>query len=208
MTSIRANPTSVTQEGHLYDDAKLLESLAEDSEWAFAALFNRYHSKVYRLAIKFLKSSALAEGTVQEVFLKIWLKRAELGEIHNFDSYLFMVAKNTTLDAFRKLSVRAVAEGAYAATRVTADDSTDRSMLEDQYQEMVQQAVTLLPAQQAKVFQMAKIEGLSHEAIAKQMSISKFTVKKHMANALQFIRQRLQRSLVALLPLLPGIFDL
>ena len=189
-----------------YDDASLVKLLVVGSERAFEILFDRYRPKVYLVALKFLKSPALAEEVVQEVFLKIWLKRAEFNKIENFDSFLFMVAKNTTLDAFRSLSSKAVAEGVYASTRTAAEDSTDRYMLENQYQEMIQQTLMLLPDRQAKVFHLAKIDGLSHEAIARQMNISKFTVKKHMANALQFIRQRLQGSLNTLLPLLLSIF--
>jgi RNA polymerase sigma-70 factor (family 1) len=193
---------------NLNDEDNVLRSLAGGSEQAFKLVFDHYRAKVYRLALKFLKSSELAEEVVQEVFLKIWLKRAELGEIRSFDSYLFIATKNTTLDALKKLAARAAAEGDFAAKRYGVDDSIDHSMLEEQYLEMVRKSVALLPAQQARVFQMAKIDGLSHEAIAAEMNISRLTVKKHMANALQFIRLRLDRHLITTLPLLLSAFVL
>lgn len=193
------------EKGNLYDEARVLRLLTEGSENAFGVLFDRYRPKIYRLALKFLRSPVLAEEIVQDVFLKIWLKRTRLNDVKNLDSYIFISAKNATLDVFRKLAAKAAAEGGYASIRDVVDDSIDNSMLEAQYAEMVQQTLALLPAQQARVFHLAKIEGLSHEAIAAQMNISKLTVKKHMANALQFIRQRLHRHLIPLLLL--GIFE-
>jgi RNA polymerase sigma-70 factor (family 1) len=194
------------QRDYAYDEASLLRLLAEDSEYAFGVVFDRYRPKVYNLALKFLKSPALAEEVVQEVFLRIWLKRSELEEIQSFDSYLFISARNATFDAFRKLSNKAVAEAEYAATRDVVDEGIDYGMLEEQYQVMLQETVALLPAQQARVFHLAKVDGLSHEAIADQMNISKLTVKKHMANALQFIRLRLHQHMVTLMPVLFIIF--
>jgi len=190
------------QKERLYDDASVLRLLAEDSEYAFGILFERYRAKVYCLALKFLKSPALAEEVVQEVFLRIWQKRAELDDVQSLDSYIFIAARNATFDAFRKLSNKAAAEAAYAAARDLVDEGVDYAMLEEQYSDMVKKTVALLPAQQAKVFHMAKIEGLSHEAIADEMNISRLTVKKHMATALHFIRLRLQQHLVTVLPVL------
>lgn len=190
------------QKDRLYDDASVLRLLAEDSEYAFGILFERYRAKVYRLALKFLKTPALGEEVVQEVFLRIWLKRAELDDVQSLDSYLFIAARNATFDAFKKLSKKAVAEAAYAATRDLVDEGADYAMLDEQYSDMVKETIALLPAQQAKVFYMAKVEGLSHETIAVEMNISRLTVKKHMATALHFIRLRLQQHLVTMVPLL------
>jgi DNA-directed RNA polymerase specialized sigma24 family protein len=40
---------------------------------------------------------------------------------------------------------------------------------------------------------MAKISGLSHESIARELHLSHLTVKKHMAVALKSIRKYLQK---------------
>ena len=192
---------------HPYDEADVLKLLVEGNEFAFGVIYDRYRPKIYHLALKFLKSAELAEEVVQEVFLKIWLRRTDLVDIKNFESYLFVSAKNTTVDAFRKLSNKAAAESEYAASHTIVEDKIDYPMMDEYYSKMVNQTVALLPPQQAKVFQLARIEGLSQEAIAQQMNISKLTVKKHMANALQFMRQLLQHHLAIVLPFLLAIVD-
>jgi RNA polymerase sigma-70 factor (ECF subfamily) len=194
------------QKNSQFDEATILSLLADSNEHAFEALFDRYRAKIYRLGLKFLKDPDLAEEVVQDVFLKIWLKRSELGELRSFDSYLFIVARNTTLDSLKKLASKAIAENEFASELGLVDYAIDYSSMDDHYQEMVRKSLALLPMQQARVFQLAKIDGLSHEAIAAEMNISKLTVKKHMANALQLLRQRLYRKLATLIPLIPFIF--
>jgi RNA polymerase sigma-70 factor (family 1) len=181
-----------------FDEANILSLLADGNEHAFEVLFDRYRAKIYRLGLKFLKDPELAEEMVQEVFLKIWLKRTELGELRNFDSYLFIVARNTTLDSLKKMANKQLAENEFASDLGLVDYAIDYSSMDERYQEMVRKSLALLPVQQARVFQLAKIEGMSHEAIAAEMKISKLTVKKHMANALQLLRQRLYRKLATL----------
>ncbi|MBA3675760.1 MAG: RNA polymerase sigma-70 factor, partial [Chitinophagaceae bacterium] len=44
------------------------------------------------------------EEIVQEVFIKLWKKRAELEEVKNFESYLFTMATNKTYDFLRKMA--------------------------------------------------------------------------------------------------------
>jgi RNA polymerase sigma-70 factor (ECF subfamily) len=83
-------------------------------------------------------------------------------------------------------------------------NASDEPLLESQYTELLQEAVSLLPPQQQQVFRLAKVEGLSHEAIAAQLNISRLTVKTHMAKALQSIRNHLRPHLgmVVALPFL------
>ena len=66
------------------------------------------------------------------------------------------------------------------------------AVLDQQYAQLIQHAVGLLPSQQKQIFQMAKVEGLSHKDIAAQLKISHLTVKTHMAKALRTIRHYLQ----------------
>ncbi|HET9486740.1 MAG TPA: sigma factor, partial [Chryseosolibacter sp.] len=61
-----------------YDEKEDLELLAEGDEYAFARIFDRYRGRVFGVALKFLKSHVLAEEVVQEVFLKVWIRRGEM----------------------------------------------------------------------------------------------------------------------------------
>lgn len=191
-----------------YDEKRALELLAQGSEYAFTQVFDHYRPRIYHAALKFLKSRELAEEIVQEVFLKIWRRREELSQVSNFNAYLFAMGRNLIFDSIKKLSEESAAslEFAYGMTH---ENSTEKMLLEKQYEELLNEVVEQLPPQQKQVFRLARIEGLSHEVIAEQLSISRFTVKTHMAKALQFIRHRLQHHLssFAFLAILIRIFE-
>ena len=71
-------------------DKTLLLRIAEGDEAAFTQVFNIFKNKIFTVAYKLTESQTLAEEIVQDVFLKIWLKRDKLAEVNDFSSYLFI----------------------------------------------------------------------------------------------------------------------
>ncbi|WP_218377597.1 RNA polymerase sigma factor [Chitinophaga sp. sic0106] len=181
-----------------FDERKLLSLLAEGSEYAFTELFSRYRSRVYTLAFRFLQSEAAAEEVVQDVFLKLWLKRQELPHVLQLDPYLRTITKNLVLNRFRKLANEAAAHTELGRRNLPVND-TDQRLLDHQYQDILRAALDTLPPQQREVYRLAREAGMSHADIALQMGISTATVKSHMARALQQIRKYLSSSMSILL---------
>jgi RNA polymerase sigma-70 factor (family 1) len=188
-----------------YDEYDLLRQLGAGSEYAFTRLFDQYRGTIYGVALKFLKSPVLAEEIVQDVFLKVWHKREEIALVKRLDAYLFIMARNFIFHRIKKISYEAVSEISILKQQSSADD-TEYLVRQHQCQQLLQQAVDMLPTQQRQVYQFGKQDGLSHEMIAEKMHLSKHTVKKHMAMALQTIRKHLESHL-HYLPLLPVIIE-
>ncbi|HEY4334971.1 MAG TPA: RNA polymerase sigma-70 factor [Puia sp.] len=170
------------------------ELLAEGSEHAFTQLFDHYRGKVYSVAWHFLKSPVLAEEIVQDVFLKLWLKRQDLKEIQNTENYLFILTRNLVFDRLKALSYETAVQKKWPTADESVDDG-DHRVRQNQCEELLHQAVNLLPERQKEVYRLAKMQGLSHEDIAGQLQLSRLTVKKHMAEALKSIRQFLRHHL-------------
>lgn len=173
-----------------YDEQSLLQQLKAGSELAFTELFHHYHGKIYSVALKFLKSPVLAEEIVQDVFLKLWLKRTDISSVERFDAYLFMMARNFIFDRFKKMGYEADMQSAFRKQPYSVNDS-EYLVRQHECQRLLHKAISLLPPQQQQVYKLSKIEGLSHERIAEKMQLSKLTVKTHMAKALQFIKKYL-----------------
>jgi RNA polymerase sigma-70 factor (family 1) len=168
----------------------LLLQLSEGNEIAFTQLFDHYHGQVYDTALRYLKSEMAAEEIVQDVFLKIWNKRTELTVVQSFNAFLFTMARNTILDRLRRLARERTAQQVLSKQQGFTND-TDHRLLDNQYQEMLQQAIDNLPPQQKSVFRLAKMEGYSYKEIAEELGISVLTVKVHMNKALASLREYL-----------------
>jgi RNA polymerase sigma-70 factor (ECF subfamily) len=166
-------------------------SIARGSEEAFARFFNRYKSKIYGVAVKMLKSSALAEDTVQEVFLKIWLKREELTRVDHIEGYLFIIARNHILNTLKSLAKeKSVLDDINLIPG--SEDNTDHLVREKQYHKLLEEVIDQLPPQQKMVYRLSRLEGLSNDKIASKLGISPFTVRKHLSQALKFLRKNIK----------------
>jgi RNA polymerase sigma-70 factor (family 1) len=176
-----------------YIEKDLIDLLANDSEYAFQLLFDRYRDKVYRIAMMYVKSASVAEDIVQDVFLKIWFQRKNLQNVSCLESWIYTLTKNFTINSLKKIAHEWKARSGWKNEMAMVDDTTDHKVRGAEYQQLLHDAVKELPEQQQKVYRMGKEYGMSYEEIGKSLSISTFTVKTHMARALAAIRQHLQQ---------------
>ena len=173
-----------------HNEQELLVQLKMGDEAAFTKLFKDYSPAVYKAAYLFLKSHTLSEEVVQDVFLKLWLKRAEMDVIRRLDAYLFIMARNFIFDRIKKLAYETAGQAALPREEPFVDD-TEYLARQHQCQAFLKEAVDMLPPQQKEVYHLSRVEGLSHQVIAMRLSLSPLTVKKHMTLALQTIRKHL-----------------
>ncbi|MCI9843577.1 RNA polymerase sigma factor [Flavobacterium pectinovorum] len=175
-----------------FDQNKHIFDLSKGSELAFTILYDKYKNVVYSTALKITKSTILAEEVVQDVFLKIWQKKENLIDIENFENYLFISGRNHIFNMIKK-----IARETALRNKIGYDDfsytTADTSLEDEQYNRILNQIIEQLPPQQQKVFRMARIEGYTHQEIAEQLQISTFTIKRHMNEALKFIKFQLSR---------------
>lgn len=174
-----------------WDESEMLRRLSAGDESAFRQVYDRYWKGVFRAARRYLRSDDLAQDVVQEVFSSVWHRRDTFEHILNLESYLITIAHNHTYRELKKWASESKHQQAYAALLDVSADNVDHALLEEQYEKLLEEAIDLLPPQQKLVFRLAKVEGLTHEAIARRLNLSQGTVKNHMVRALQFLRQYL-----------------
>jgi RNA polymerase sigma-70 factor (family 1) len=190
-----------------FNEAKVLKLLVEGSEYAFTQVFDRYQPRVFAAALDLLKSRELAKDVVQDVFLKVWTSRAAFENVRNLEAFIFTMAKNLTLNTLRKRSNEVAAAYQYSIRRETAGNSVEHPLADQQYAELLRQTLRKLPPQQRRVYELSRLEGLTHEDIARQLNISGRTVNNHMNTALRFIRESLEPHIgMMFLPMLIEIF--
>src|SRR6185503_19789364 len=82
---------------------QLGERIAKDDQLAYKQLFIQFYSKLSRFVMGFTKNKELTDEIVSDVFINIWRRRKNLEEIQNLKLYLYVSAKNTTFNYFKKL---------------------------------------------------------------------------------------------------------
>ena len=180
-------------DGQPFDDKALLSRIADADQEAFNMLFARYRARLFHYLVKITKSREAAEEMVLDVFLKIWTGRAIIGDIGNFEAFLFRVARNKALDFLRwaQKSRLQQLEIWYRMQGETAAAPADQPVLYGEVRAALDHAVASLSGQRRAVFQLSREHGLTYEQIAEQLNLSTHTVRNHLAAALRFIRAHL-----------------
>jgi RNA polymerase sigma-70 factor (family 1) len=171
-----------------YHEMELLKLVAEGNKNAFTQVYNNYRNKIYSIAFDLTESSTVAEEIVQDVFLKVWMKRASLHEVTHFRAYLFTITRNYVFTALKRIARKeAIETNAMEGTPLYYHDTEDR-VLNNEYTRILQAAIDRLPEQQRQVYNLIKKEGLKREEAAEALRLSPETVKTHLAQAMRSIR--------------------
>lgn len=173
---------------NLHGLEKLLLRISEGDEQAFSCLFEMYKDKIYSVTLRLTESTSQAEDAVQDVFLKLWLRRENLVNIIDFDNYLFIMARNEVYSAFRSAIRKQQLSDVLAYTTPVSDNSTFSTVIEKEYAQVLEEAVNRLPIQQRQVYLLSREQDMKREEIAKALQISSETVKTHLSRALRHIR--------------------
>lgn len=176
----------------LYDEKELLSLASVGDEYAFSLLFHKYKHKLYGYLMRVTDSTDTTEDIIQEIFLKLWKDRAELENITTFDAYLFRMAKNYAINAFKAKARQTLLYAEYFETLHLEDCSTDHKVQFDETQTLLTLIVENLPPQQKLIFKLSREQHLKHDEIAEMLQISPLTVKNHIIQALNTIKRSLK----------------
>lgn len=177
----------------LENEAYILTKVAEGDEHAFATLFRWYSKPLAEFVFKLTNSIDATEEIIQDSFIKIWLRRETVTDIHNFSGYLYILCRNETLLSLKKLAAKTVAYAVFEKDTLNELEIEELENPIDEYRSLIQLAVDKLPEQQQKVYKMSRYDRLKHDEIAKTLNLSSETVKKHIQLAVQFIKKDVSR---------------
>lgn len=172
----------------IYDEHALLLQVAAGNQQAFTLLVNNYSKNIYTTSLRLLHSAVLAEETLQDVFLKVWLQRKELPDIENFPAWLHRVARNTIYTAFKRSLRDKTLPVTTKEELLMAEELTENQLLDKQYAALLQKAIDQLPARQKQTYELIKQAGLKREEAAKLLGVSPETVKFNLEEAARKVR--------------------
>lgn len=169
-------------------DIELVTLLTQDDEAAFSELYIRYKDKLSYFCLSLLKSKEEANDIVQEIFIRIWESRSFINPELSFSSFLYTMARNRIMNYYRDMDIDTKVKEILATREITVEETTESHIIYSEYQEILQAAIEQLPPQRKKIFNMSRIENMSHKEIATELGISVNTVQEHISEALKFIK--------------------
>ena len=175
-----------------YTDSELWELIRDDNYKAFDELFNRYWKILLNIAYKRVGTKEVCQDLIQEVFLSIWLRRAEL------------TIENPA--AFLKTALRYRVYTYYSRNKFSKEflevfeNITDCNLNADEnlkYKELklvIRAWIESLPPKRRQIFKLYIEENLSTLEISQELNITRKTVQNQLNRSFGSLKDKLSGS--------------
>lgn len=167
----------------------IIGRLKQNDKEAFNLLFYMYAEKLFKFSLTFFNEEVEAEEIVQEVFLKIWLKRKTISDPSTFNAYIYTIAKNMIFNNLKKNIYRKKYETYIYSNSQASRNDTENEVIYEETKQRVERALDQLPKKRKEVFLLSRREGLKNKEIAEKLDISIKTVETHMGLSLKYLRK-------------------
>jgi len=142
-------------------------------------------------ARQFLNDSELAEETVQDMFVKIWEKRASLNIETSVKHYFFRSVRNHCLNQIQHEKIKKQYANMVLET-AHQDINPESYYMEVGLIQRIEQSIDSLPPKRQEIFRLSREQGMKYKDIADTLNISVKTVEAQMGLALKHLREDLK----------------
>lgn len=182
----------------------MINTLAGHTDTRFEALMTRSYKKVYNTVYRLCGHKSDAEDLTQEAFYRAYRSFGNYEGDKPFENWIMRIASRLFLDLLRNRRRRVQTtsydapmhkEGCDGQVYFDVPDhhrDPEGELLDSVYSEDLQAALNLLNKQQRLLIQMADIEGLPYQEIAKIMDKPIGTIRSRLHRTHRLLRSHLE----------------
>jgi RNA polymerase sigma-70 factor (ECF subfamily) len=180
------------------DDSQLAVAIRSGDESAFVQLFRRHVTGLIRTASHIVRSEAVAQDIVMDVFARVWRDRLSIPEDTRLPAYLTVAVRNACIDYLRhdrlELSVQVMSiEGGWAPGMSTVPLTPDEELERSEAKELIRHAFTNLPQRMRQVLELRWLADKSYKEISKELGMPVKSVENYLGRAMRLLRDRMTR---------------
>jgi RNA polymerase sigma-70 factor (family 1) len=172
-------------------DNELADLVKSGDRLAYEEIYHRYKFILHNHAWNKIRNKEDAQDALQEVFAKLWDKRATLDIGSNLSGYLYTSVRNHILNLIARKDI----QDRYIASiqKFTEEQQviTDHRIRENQLRAFIDKEIAALPPRMREVFELSRKEHMTYKEIAAHLGTSEETVKKQVSGALKALRIKL-----------------
>lgn len=157
---------------------------------AFERIHGELFHALYYYALKLLEDNELADDAVQDLFIKIWVKRASIGELQKVKAYFFSALRHQVLNQLRNLRLRQL-----SISRMLQPDivfSPEEIVVHQEEANSLRARLLALlnglPPRQREAIYLHYFENLDYQQVASIMGVNYQSVLNLVQKAMQKLR--------------------
>jgi RNA polymerase sigma-70 factor (ECF subfamily) len=176
---------------HLSDQELMRVVQAGDLSPA-SEIYERYSSRIYNFAYRFLRNAEAAEDATQEVFVKMIKHANQFHGDAKLSTWLFSITANWCRDYLRKADNKAKeAEDVLISLPASSEHSPDRNLEQRENEQLIKKALGALTPEQREAILLSRYQGLSYAEIAQISGCSEGAVKTRVFRAMETLKKAL-----------------
>jgi RNA polymerase sigma-70 factor (ECF subfamily) len=155
-------------------------------------IYDRYSSRIYNFAFRFLKNAEAAEDAVQEVFVKMIRHANQFHGDAKLSTWLYSITANWCRDYLRKADNKVKeTEEVLISLPAPLEYGPDRTLERRENELWVQRALKALTPEQREAILLSRYQGLSYAEIAQIVGCSEGAVKTRVFRAMETLKKAL-----------------
>lgn len=168
----------------------LLASFQAGNMAAFSELYDLHINILFNYGLKLTIDKELLKDCIHDIFVKLYVKRDELGVIDNLKSYLFISLKNKLCDELRKRMY--MSDTAVEEINVVSSTDVENDYMEEEKTRnnllLVNNLMDQLSPRQREALTLYYIEEKKYEDICEIMDMNYQSVRNLMHRGLTKLR--------------------
>jgi RNA polymerase sigma-70 factor (ECF subfamily) len=187
---------------------ELFDQIKTGDQKALELLFSIYFPRLNDFARNVVKDDGISQDIVQEIFVKVWEKKAEIESL-NIEAFLFRLVRNRCIDYIKHLKVVNnrlheihIASKYEELYRIDFVGNEPYVLIEQELKMKIEKTIQDLPDRCREVFILSRMNGLKNKEIAEKLDINIKNVERHLNRALQSFRANFSEELPVALVLL------
>lgn len=168
-------------------DTYLVSLLQKGDKQAYKTLFEKYGTRLYLFALKYLKEKEDAKDLLNEVFLTLWENRQNLKTNSSLKAYLFTIAYNNIRQRFLKKIREEKYVQIFAKEYLVDSPKGDEQLDYPLFLEKLNRIIDMLPPRRKEIFLLSYKKELKNYEIAEKLGLSDHHVKKQLVLARKFV---------------------
>jgi len=161
---------------------------------AFETIYRQMAARLLHYVDSRIRDVAVSEEIVQEIFVSLWLSKADFNSMNALESYLFKASKYQILNHIRSEKVRSrYIEHLALFVAQKHDNNVEQLMDMRDLNAAIEQHIQMLPPKCQEAFRLSRFKHKSIAETAQLMGISTRTVENYLTQARKHLRKHLSQ---------------
>jgi RNA polymerase sigma factor (sigma-70 family) len=174
----------------LEDFKPLISECIAGKQKALAELYHHFAPKMFGVCLRYAKDATEAEDNLQDGFIKVFANLKTFRNDGSLEGWIRRIIINVSLEKIRKQHLMYPVEDVSIYDTINFSDDVIAKISADDLMKLIQE----LPPRYRLVFNLYVMEGMSHQEIAQEMSITQGTSKSNLARAREILKRKVHET--------------